>query len=59
MGTLFPLESKESCIDSVDTPKTFALQIKAFIVKRSNTIYITSNNSSFCKMKQQKRKNQI
>jgi len=27
VGTLFPLASKESCIDSVETPKTFALQI--------------------------------
>jgi len=27
VGTLFPLASKESCIDSVETPKTFALRI--------------------------------
>ena len=28
VGTLFPLESNESCIDSVDTPKTLVLHMK-------------------------------
>lgn len=28
VGTLFPLESNESCIDSVETPKTVVLQIR-------------------------------
>lgn len=33
VGTLFPLESNDSCIDCVETPKTFALQRKKKITQ--------------------------
>uniref|UniRef100_A0A2P2QNU2 Uncharacterized protein n=1 Tax=Rhizophora mucronata TaxID=61149 RepID=A0A2P2QNU2_RHIMU len=51
VGTLFPLESNESCMDSVETPKTVALALGALLgTSGSNSTGKPRNPSNLSKV---------